>query len=150
MLKEFKEFALKGSVLDLAIGIIIGGVFTPIVKSLVDDMIMPLLGLLLGKVDFTQLYILLRPGTVLPPYGTLEAAKAAGAVTINYGIFVNSIVTFVLVAFSVFLLVKLINRWRREPAAAPPEVTTKPCPMCCTEIPLKAIRCPNCTSDLVS
>jgi large conductance mechanosensitive channel len=148
MLKEFKEFALKGSVLDLAIGIIIGGVFTPIVKSLVEDMIMPLIGLLLGRVDFTQLYIMLRPGTVLPPYDTLEAAKAAGAVTINYGIFINSIVTFVLVAFAVFLLVKLINRWRREPA--PPEPNTKECPMCYTEIPIKAIRCPNCTSDLVS
>ena len=146
MLKEFKEFALKGSVLDLAIGIIIGGVFTPIVKSLVDDMIMPLLGLVLGKVDFTSLYILLRAGTTPAPYATLEAAKAAGAVTINYGIFINTIVTFVLVAFAVFMLVRLINRWRREPA--PPEPTTKACPYCVTEIPIAATRCPACTSDL--
>ncbi len=146
MLKEFKEFALKGSVLDLAIGIIIGGVFTPIVKSLVDDMIMPLLGLLLGKVDFTQLYILLHAGTEPAPYATLEAAKAAGAVTINYGVFINTIVTFVLVAFSVFLLVKAINRWRREPAPAEP--TTKACPHCITEIPIAATRCPACTSEL--
>jgi large conductance mechanosensitive channel len=148
MLKEFKEFAMKGSVLDMAIGIIIGGAFTPIVKSLVDDLIMPVLGLLLGKVDFSQLYITLRAGTAPGPYPSLAAAKEVGAVTINYGIFVNSIVTFVLVAFAVFLLVKLINRWKREPAAAPAEATTKPCPMCCTEIPLKALRCPACTSDL--
>jgi len=147
MLKEFREFALKGSVMDMAVGIIIGGVFTPIVKSLVDDLLMPVLGLLLGRVDFSQLYILLKAGTAAGPYASLAAAKEAGAVTLNYGVFVNTLVTFVLVAFAVFLLVKLINRWRREPAA-PVEATTKLCPRCCTEIPLRAVRCPACTSEL--
>jgi large conductance mechanosensitive channel len=146
MLKEFKEFALKGSVLDMAIGIIIGGVFTPIVKSLVEDVIMPPIGLLLGRVDFTQLYVLLKAGSVPGPYASLAAAKEAGAVTLNYGMFVNTIFTFILVAFAVFMLVKVINRWKREPAPAEP--TAKSCPMCFTEIPLKAVRCPACTSDL--
>jgi large conductance mechanosensitive channel len=146
MLKEFKEFALKGSVLDMAIGIIIGGVFTPIVKSLVEDVIMPPIGLLLGRVDFTQLYVLLKAGSVPGPYASLATAKEAGAVTLNYGMFVNTIFTFILVAFAVFMLVKVINRWKREPAPAEP--TAKSCPMCFTEIPLKAVRCPACTSDL--
>lgn len=150
MLKEFKEFALKGSVLDMAIGIVIGGVFTPIVKSLVDDVLMPPLGLLLGGMDFSQLFILLREGSVPAPYASLDTAKTAGAITLNYGVFVNSIITFILVAFAVFLLVKVINRWKREAALPPPEPTAKICPMCCTEIPLKAMRCPACTSELAS
>ena len=145
MLKEFKEFALKGSVLDMAIGIVIGGAFTPIVKSLVDDLIMPVLGLLTGKVDFSGLYVLLRPGEAPGPYPTLAAAREAGAVTLNYGMFIGAIVTFILVAFAVFLLVKLVNRWRRQPEEAP---TTKPCPYCLSEVPLAATRCPACTSDL--
>jgi large conductance mechanosensitive channel len=145
MFKEFKAFAMKGSVLDLAIGIVIGGAFTPIVKSLVDDLLMPLLGLLIKQVDFTGLYILLKPGPAAPaPYATLAAAKAAGAVTLNYGTFLNTIATFILVAFAVFMLIKAINRWRL-PEAAPP---TKSCPFCFSEIALKAVRCPACTSEL--
>lgn len=148
MLKEFKEFALKGSVLDMAIGIIIGGVFTPIVKSLVDDLLMPLLGLLLGQMDFSSLYILLKEGATPGPYATLDAAKEAGAVTLNYGMFIGSVVTFLIVSFALFILVKLVNRWKRAPKEEPAEVTTKTCPQCCTEIPLKAVRCPACTSEL--
>ena len=117
MWKEFKEFALKGSVLDLAIGIIIGVAFAPIVKSLVDDIIMPPVGLLLGGVDFTNLFAVVRDGTPPGPYATLEAAKAASAVTLNYGVFVNTIITFLIVTFAVFLMVKVINRWRAEPPA---------------------------------
>jgi large conductance mechanosensitive channel len=149
MFKEFKEFAMKGSVLDMAIGIIIGGAFTPIVKSLVDDLIMPVIGLLVGNVDFASLYILLRAGMdSTGPYETLAAAQEAGAVTINYGIFINTILTFLLVAFAVFLMVKAINRWKREePAPAP---NTKSCPQCCTDVHINAVRCPACTSDLSS
>jgi large conductance mechanosensitive channel len=147
MLREFREFALKGSVLDMAIGIIIGGVFTPIVKSLVDDLLMPVIGLLVGNVDFTSLYVLLRAGTEnAGPYATLVAAKEAGAVTLNYGVFINTVLTFLLVAFAVFILVKTINRLKREAPAPAPD--TKPCPKCLTEIPLKAVRCPACTSEL--
>jgi large conductance mechanosensitive channel len=151
MLKEFKEFAMKGSVLDMAIGIIIGGVFTPIVKSLVDDLIMPLVGLLVGDVDFTRLYILLRPGAEnAGPYETLAAAQEAGAVTLNYGVFVNTIIAFLIVAFAIFLMVRAINRWKREEEAPPEEPTTKPCPNCCSDIPIKAVRCPACTSELAA
>lgn len=148
MIREFKEFALRGNVLDMAIGIIIGGVFTPIVKSLVDDVLMPPIGLLLGRVDFSQLFILLREGAVAAPYASLSAAKAAGAVTLNYGMFINSIFTFILVAFAVFMLVKVINRWKREPEAVPEVPTTKICPFCLTEVALQATRCQACTSEL--
>ena len=147
MWKEFKEFALKGSVLDLAIGIIIGIAFAPIVKSLVDDIIMPPVGLLLGGVDFTNLFAVVRDGTPPGPYATLEAAKAASAVTLNYGVFVNTIITFLIVTFAVFLMVKMINRWRAEPPADP---TTKECPQCLSTIPLKATRCALCTSPVGS
>lgn len=148
MLKEFKEFAMKGSVLDMAIGIIIGGAFMPIVKSLVDDLLMPAIGLLAGKVDFTSLYITLKSGdSDIGPYATLDAAKAAGAVTLNYGVFVNTIVTFLIVAFSVFILVKAVNAMKRKEETAA-EPVTKPCPMCCTEIAIQATRCPACTSTL--
>lgn len=149
MFKEFKEFAMKGSVLDMAIGIIIGGAFTPIVKSLVDDVLMPPIGLLLGDVDFAGKFILLRAGADVPgPYDTLQAAQDAGAVTLNYGLFINAIVTFLIVAFAVFLLVKVINRWKREKEAPPAEPTTKECPHCCTEIAIAATRCPACTAEL--
>lgn len=126
MFKEFKDFAMKGNVLDMAIGIIIGGAFSPIVKSLVDDVIMPPIGLLLGDVDFTDMFVTLKQGSEAGPYETLEAAQAAGAVTVNYGMFVNTIVTFLIVAFAVFMMVKTFNRWRQEdeePAEpeAPPE-----------------------------
>ena len=145
MWKEFKEFALKGSVLDLAIGIIIGASFAPIIKSLVDDIIMPPIGLLLGGVDFTNLFLVLRDGMPPGPYATLEGARTASAVTINYGLFVNTIITFLIVAFAIFLMVKMINRWR---AQEPAETNTRECPQCLSTIPLKASRCAFCASQI--
>jgi large conductance mechanosensitive channel len=149
MLKEFREFAMKGNVLDMAIGIIIGAAFGTIVKSLVSDVIMPPIGLLLGNVDFSSLYILLKSGAkVAGPYASLADAQAAGAVTLNYGVFVNSIVSFLIIAFSVFLIVKSVNKFKRKeeaPAAAP---ATKSCPYCYTVIPVQATKCPACTSAL--
>ncbi len=144
MLKEFKEFALKGNVMDMAVGIIIGAAFGGIVQSLVKDVIMPPLGLLLGRVDFSSLFINLS-GTAYP---SLAAAQAAGAPTLNYGLFINAIVNFVILAFVIFLVVKQMNRLKREaPAAAP---TEKDCPYCATKIPIGAQKCPHCTSDLRS
>ena len=145
MLKEFKAFVMRGNVLDLAVGIIIGGAFGTIVKSLVDDVIMPPIGLALGNVDFSNLFILLKPGPKgPPPYATLADAHAAGAVTVNYGMFINNVVTFIIVAFVIFLVVRTANRLR-PPAAAP---STKDCPYCRMPIPVDAKRCPHCTSDL--
>ena len=144
MLKEFKEFALKGNVLDMAVGIIIGAAFGRIAGSVVEDILMPPLGLLLGKVDFSNLFVSLTG----QHYDTLAAAKAAGAATINYGLFVNHIINFVIVAFAVFILVKNVNRLKREQAAAPAVPATKECPRCCTLIALKATRCPACTSEV--
>jgi large conductance mechanosensitive channel len=147
MFKEFKEFAMRGNVLDLAVGIIIGGAFGTIVKSLVDDVIMPPIGLALGNVDFSDLYFMLKEGTkAAPPYATLAAAQAAGAVTINYGLFFNAVITFLIVAFAVFLLVRTANRLR--PQEAPSAPATKECPYCRMAIPLAATRCPECTSEL--
>jgi large conductance mechanosensitive channel len=147
MLKEFKEFAMRGNVLDLAVGIIIGGAFGTIVKSLVDDVIMPPIGLALGNVDFADLFLMLKAGAkAAPPYATLAEAKAAGAVTINYGLFFNSVITFLIVAFAVFLLVRAANRLRPQEAPATP--TTKECPYCRLAIPVGATRCPQCTSEL--
>ena len=149
MLKEFKEFAMKGSVLDMAIGIVIGGAFSPIVKSLVDDILMPPIGMLMGGVDFANMFAVLREGAeAAGPYETVAAAQEAGAVTINYGLFINSIITFLIVAFAIFMMVKSINRWKREEEAPPAEPTTKQCEFCDTEIPIAATRCPNCTSEL--
>jgi large conductance mechanosensitive channel len=149
MLKEFREFAVKGNVIDMAVGIIIGGAFTPIVQSVVNDLIMPPIGLLMGGINFGNYYLLLKEGAeVAGPYTTLAAAKEAGAVTLNYGMFFNSVLTFVIVAFAAFLLVKMINRWKREEAVAPADPTTRLCPSCATEIPLAAKRCPHCTSDV--
>ncbi|MFA5631463.1 MAG: large-conductance mechanosensitive channel protein MscL [Porticoccaceae bacterium] len=149
MLKEFKTFAMRGNVVDMAVGIIIGGAFGTIVSSLVDDVLMPPIGLLLGGVDFSELFLTLKDGaTAAGPYETLASAKAAGAVTINFGLFINALVSFIIVAFAVFLLIKAINRLQApkpEPAAAP---TTKDCPRCCSAIPLQASRCPCCTSEL--
>lgn len=144
MLKEFKTFAMRGNVVDLAIGVIIGAAFGRIVSSFVNDIIMPPLGLLLGGVDFTNLYINLS-GT---PYTTLAEAQAAGAPTINYGVFINSIIDFLIVAFVIFLLIQQINRWQRPAEVAPEAPTSKDCPFCATSIPLSARRCPNCTSNL--
>jgi large conductance mechanosensitive channel len=146
MWKDFKEFALRGSVVDMAVGIIIGGAFGTIVKSLVADVIMPPIGLLLGGVDFSDLFVILKQGTTPGPYPTLAAAQAAGAVTVSYGVFLNSVISFLIVAFAVFLLVKGVNRLQPEPPPAEP--TTKECPRCCSKIPIKANRCPQCTSEL--
>jgi large conductance mechanosensitive channel len=146
MLKEFKAFVMRGNVLDLAVGIIIGASFGTIVKSLVDDVIMPPIGLALGNVDFANLFVLLKPGLKAPaPYATVADAQAAGAVTINYGNFVNNVVTFLIVAFVVFLIVRVANRLKPQDAAAP---TTKDCPYCRMAIPVAATRCTHCTSDL--
>ena len=148
MLKEFKEFAMRGNVVDMAVGIIIGAAFGTIVSSLVQDVIMPPIGLLLGNIDFSNLFLVLKDGKVAGPYATVAVAKAAGAVTINIGIFINTVISFVLVAFAVFLLVKTINKLKRQ-GEAPPEVpTTKECTYCLSTIPIKATRCPNCTSEL--
>ncbi|RPI18919.1 MAG: large conductance mechanosensitive channel protein MscL [Ignavibacteriae bacterium] len=144
--KEFREFAVKGNMIDLAIGIIIGAAFSGIVNSLVNDIIMPPIGLILGKVDFTNLFFTLSG----PHFNTLAEAKAGGAVTLNYGIFINTIISFLIVAFAVFMLVKQINRIRRalehQEEKAP---TTKPCPYCKSLINIEAVRCPQCTSEVV-
>jgi large conductance mechanosensitive channel len=144
MLKEFKEFAMRGNVLDMAIGIVIGAAFGKIVSSFVADILMPPLGLVLGKVNFSNLFINLGEGT----YTKLAEAKAAGAPTLNYGLFTNTVIDFLIVAFAIFLLVRQVNRMKAAPAPAPAAPTTKDCPFCCTAIPLKAVRCPACTSDL--
>ena len=142
MLKEFRDFAMRGNVVDLAIGVILGGAFGKIVTSFVNDVLMPPIGLLLGGVNFADLFIALDGNA----YESVEAAKTAGAATLNYGIFLNTIIDFVIVAFVIFLLVRSINRMQKPaPAAAP---TTKDCPHCFTAIPIKATRCPNCTSQL--
>jgi len=141
MLKEFKEFALKGNVLDMAIGIIIGAAFGKIVSSLVNDVVMPPIGMLLGRVDFTNLYIDLSG----PHRASLAAAKAAGDATVNFGVFINTVLDFLVVAFVIFLLVRQFNRLRAQEA---PPVTTKACPFCVSTIPLEASRCPHCTSQL--
>ena len=146
MIKEFKDFVMRGNVLDMAVGIIMGAAFGTIITSLVKDVIMPPIGLLLGGVDFSNLYILLKAGTTAPPYATLADAQAASAVTINYGVFINAIITFLLVALILFFVVKGINKLKKEPVPAPPN--TKECPHCLSTIPLKATRCPNCTSQL--
>ena len=149
MLKEFREFAMRGNVVDMAVGIIIGAAFGAIVKSLVDDLIMPPIGMLLGNVDFSNLYVVLRDGaTAASPYASLAAAKEAGAVTLNYGVFINAVVSFTIVAFAVFLLVRAMNRLKAKQQPAPAEPTTKDCPHCFSAIPLKATRCPHCTSQL--
>ncbi|HSK10844.1 MAG TPA: large-conductance mechanosensitive channel protein MscL [Vicinamibacterales bacterium] len=143
MLKEFKEFAMKGNVLDMAVGIVIGAAFGKIVASFVADVLMPPIGLLLGGVNFTELFINLTGGG----YATLEAARAAGAVTLNYGLFLQALVDFLIIAFAIFLVVKWVNRMR-GPAPAPAAPVTKECPMCTTAIPIKARRCPACTAEL--
>lgn len=148
MFKEFKEFALRGNVVDMAVGIIIGAAFGAIVSSLVADVIMPPIGLLLGNVDFSSLFVVLKAGTTPGPYETLAAAKQAGAVTLNIGVFINTISSFLIIAFAVFLVIRQINKLRRKAEAPPAEPTTKQCPFCLLAVPLKAIRCPYCTSQL--
>jgi len=149
MLKEFKEFAIKGNVIDMAVGIVIGAAFGTIVKSLVADVIMPPIGLLLGNVDFQNLFVVLKQGAeVAGPYASLAAAQEAGAVTLNYGAFINTIVSFVIVAFAIFMVVKQINRLKREEAAAPPPPSKKRCSMCAMEIPIEAKKCAYCASEV--
>ena len=149
MLKEFKEFAMRGNVVDMAVGIIIGGAFGTIVKSLVSDVLMPPIGLLLGGVDFSDFFIVLKQGVKAGgPYAALADAQAAGAVTVNYGLFLNAVISFLIVAFAVFLLIKGINNLKRKEEAPPAEPTTKECPFCLSTIAIKASRCPNCTSEL--
>lgn len=140
--KEFRDFAMKGNVVDMAIGVIIGASFGKIVTSLVTDVIMPTIGVMIGRVNFSNLFINLSG----KPYATLAEAKTAGAATINYGLFINAIIDFVIVAFVIFMVVKQINRFKTKPAPAP--VNTKECPFCIAAIPLKATRCPQCTSEL--
>jgi large conductance mechanosensitive channel len=142
MLKEFKEFAVKGNVMELAIAVVIGTAFSRIVDSLVKDVIMPPIGLVAGRMDFSNLFITLTSEN----FDTLAEAQAAGAATINYGVFVNTIINFIIVAFSIFLVVKQMNRFRTKPV--PPAPNSKRCPFCQTEINLQATRCPNCTSQL--
>lgn len=145
MLKAFKEFALRGNVVDLAIGIIIGGAFSNIVSSFVSDILMPPIGLLLGNTDFSNFFINLSGGR----YESLVAAEEAGAATINYGVFINTILDFIIIAFALFLIVRQINRLQRQKEEEKPaEPTTKQCPYCMTEIPIEATRCPHCTSQL--
>jgi large conductance mechanosensitive channel len=149
MLKEFKEFAMRGNVVDMAVGIIIGGAFGTIVSSLVKDVLMPPIGLMLGGVDFTNFFAVLKEGATPGPYGSLAAAQAAGAVTMNFGVWFNSIISFLIVAFAVFLLIKGINSMKRKAEAAPAAApTTKECPYCFSAIPIKATKCPQCTSAL--
>jgi len=149
MLKEFREFAMRGSVLDMAVGIIIGAAFGAVVQSLVSDLLMPPIGLLLGNVDFGNLYVTLVAGKVAGPYASLAQAQAAGAVTFNYGQFINKIISFLIVAFALFLVIKSMNRLRRkQEAPAAPPAETKECPFCLSAIALKAKRCPHCTSQL--
>ncbi len=150
MLKEFKEFAMRGNVMDMAVGIIIGAAFGAIVSSLVADVLMPPIGMLLGNVDFSELFVVLQQGATAGPYATIDAAKTAGAVTMNYGLFINAIVKFIIVAFAVFLMIRSINRLKKPevaPAAAP---TTKDCPYCYSAVAIKATRCAFCTAELKS
>lgn len=148
MFKEFKEFAMKGSVLDMAVGIIIGGAFGTIVASFVSDVLMPPIGLLLGGVSFTDLFVVLKEGAAAGPYAGLAQANAAGAVTLNYGAFIDKVIAFLIVAFVLFLLVRAMNRLRRQAEAPAPAPATKECPYCLTAVPVKAVRCPACTSEL--
>jgi len=148
MLKDFKDFAMRGNVVDMAVGIIIGGAFGTIVKSLVSDVIMPPIGLLLGGVDFSDLFLTLKEGAAAGPYATLAAAQEAGAVTISYGLFFNAVLSFVIVAFAVFMMIRSLNKMKAEEDEAPADPTTKECGFCFSEISIQATRCPNCTSEL--
>ena len=146
MWSEFKAFVMRGNVMDLAVGVIIGAAFGAVVKSLVDDVIMPPIGVLTGGVDFGDKYLLLKEGATGAPYASLAAAKEAGAATLNYGAFVNNIVSFLVVALAVFVLVKAVNRIYEKPAA--PTAETRPCPYCTLTVARQASRCPHCTSEL--
>ncbi len=147
--KEFEKFLMRGNVIDLAVGVVIGGAFGKIVSSLVDDIIMPPIGLLLGGVDFSNLFLTLKDGAnAVGPYATLEAAKAAGAVTLNLGLFINTLISFVIIGAAIFMMVRTMNKLHSEPEEAPAEPTTKDCPFCLSSIPVQASKCGHCTSDL--
>ncbi len=146
MIKEFKEFAMRGSVVDMAVGIVIGAAFGLIVNSFVNDVLMPPIGLLLGNVDFSNIFAVLKEGKVPAPYPSVAAAKAAGAVTVNVGVFINTVINFLILAFVIFLMIRGINRLKTPVPAPGP--TTKNCDFCYTAIPVQAVRCPNCTSEL--
>ena len=148
MLKEFKAFAMRGNVIDMAVGIIIGAAFGTIIGTLVSDVLMPPIGLLLGNVDFSNLFIVLKEGTTAGPYATVAAAKGAGAVTLNYGLFLNTVVNFVIVAFAIFFLIRGMNALKKKEEAPPAIPTTKECPHCLSTVPVKATRCGHCTSEL--
>jgi len=148
MLKDFKAFAMRGNVVDMAVGIIIGGAFGTIVSSLVNDVLMPPIGMLLGNVDFSNLFVTLKQGATAGPYATVAAAAEAGAVTVNYGMFINAVVSFLIVAFAVFLLVRGIMQLQRKEEVAPPPPDKKDCPYCLSTVAIKATRCPHCTSEL--
>ncbi|HEX2720863.1 MAG TPA: large-conductance mechanosensitive channel protein MscL [Candidatus Deferrimicrobium sp.] len=146
MLKEFKAFALRGNVVDMAVGIIIGAAFGAIIVTFVSDVMMPPIGLLLGNVDFSNLFVVLKEGKTIGPYATVAAAKGAGAVTLNYGLFLNTVVNFLIVAFAIFFLIRGMNSMKKKEEAPP--ATTKECPHCLSTIPLKATRCGHCTSEI--
>jgi large conductance mechanosensitive channel len=148
MLEEFKKFAMKGNMVDMAVGIVIGAAFGAIVKSLVSDILMPPIGILMGNVNFSDLFVVLKEGTTPGPFATLAAANNAGAVTLNYGLLINTIVNFLIVAFAIFFVVRGINRLKAQEEAPPAEPTTKECPLCLSTVPIKATRCGHCTSDL--
>ena len=149
MFKDFKEFAMRGNVVDMAVGIVIGAAFGTIVKSFVDDVLMPPIGLLLGNVDFSNMFVTLKEGAkAAGPYASLAAAKTAGAVTLNIGVFINSVISFLIVALAVFMVVKAMNTLERQ--EAPPSPDTRECPFCLSTIPIKAQRCPHCTSQLAA
>jgi large conductance mechanosensitive channel len=148
MLKEFKEFAMRGNVVDMAVGIVIGVAFGGIIKSLVADVLMPPIGLLLGDVDFSNLFLVIREGSTAGPFATVAAAREAGAVTLNYGLFVNTIVNFLIIAFAIFFVVRGINRLKKKEEAPAAEPTTRECPLCLSTIPIKATRCGHCTSEI--
>ena len=148
MLEEFKKFAVKGNMVDMAVGIIIGAAFGAIIGSLVSDVLMPPIGLVLGNVDFSNLFLVLKEGKTPSPYATIAAAKEAGAVTLNYGMFVNTIVNFLIIAFSIFFVVRGINKLKKKEEAPPAVPTTRDCPHCMSTIPIQAKKCGHCTSDL--
>ena len=149
MWQDFKAFIMRGNVMDLAVAVVIGAAFGAIVKSLVDDIIMPPIGLALGQIDFSNLFVLLKAGDKAPPpYPTVAQAHDAGAVTLNYGAFINTIIAFLIVALAVFVIVRMVSKLYAKPAPAAPN--TKPCPRCTLPIPLAATRCPNCTADVAA
>ena len=148
MFGEFKKFVRRGNVIDMAVGIIICGAFTKIVNSMVADIMMPPLGLLMGKVDFSNWFVVIKQGTTAGPYATMAEAQSAGATTMNLGLFLNAIISFIIVAFCIFLLIKAINKLNSPKEQPTIQVTTKKCPYCCSEIALEATRCPHCTSEI--